>query len=129
MYKKRSAVCGPYLLTSAGEEVDQTSAVCKEKSACFFILQKPLHPHPNQSTTTVHSSLLSAFIPTQISPPPPSHPHCRHPSTTTVPPPLPTSFHHHHLPFNFLSLNRPPPLIEQFNNQIHQNTNLRPEQT
>ncbi|MFS7954708.1 hypothetical protein Hanom_Chr07g00633701 [Helianthus anomalus] len=28
---KRSAVCGPHLQVSAGEEVDQRSAVCKEK--------------------------------------------------------------------------------------------------
>ncbi|MFS7918571.1 hypothetical protein Hanom_Chr03g00202721 [Helianthus anomalus] len=35
--KKRSAVCGSYLQTSVGEEVEQMSAVCKEKRVCFFI--------------------------------------------------------------------------------------------
>ncbi|KAK1437357.1 hypothetical protein QVD17_03148 [Tagetes erecta] len=33
---KMSAVCGPHLQTSAEEEVDQTSAVCKKKTVCFF---------------------------------------------------------------------------------------------
>ncbi|KAF5801117.1 hypothetical protein HanXRQr2_Chr06g0244401 [Helianthus annuus] len=32
---KTSAVCGPHLQTSAAEEVDQTSAVCKKKTVCF----------------------------------------------------------------------------------------------
>ncbi|MFS7923373.1 hypothetical protein Hanom_Chr03g00259971 [Helianthus anomalus] len=33
---KTSAVCGPHLQTSAAEELDQTSAVCKEKTVCFL---------------------------------------------------------------------------------------------
>ncbi|MFS7980985.1 hypothetical protein Hanom_Chr10g00945611 [Helianthus anomalus] len=33
---KMSAVCGPHLQTSAAEEVDQTSAVCKKKTVCFL---------------------------------------------------------------------------------------------
>ncbi|MFS7985445.1 hypothetical protein Hanom_Chr11g00998451 [Helianthus anomalus] len=33
---KTSAVCGPHLQTSAAEEVDQTSAVCKKKTVCFL---------------------------------------------------------------------------------------------
>ncbi|MFS7975408.1 hypothetical protein Hanom_Chr10g00880261 [Helianthus anomalus] len=33
---KTSAVCGPYLQTSATEEVNQTSAVCKKKTVCFL---------------------------------------------------------------------------------------------
>ncbi|KAM0000968.1 putative glycerophosphodiester phosphodiesterase, protein kinase RLK-Pelle-LRK10L-2 family [Helianthus debilis subsp. tardiflorus] len=37
---KMSAVCGPHLQASAGEEVDQMSAVCKEKMICFFFLYK-----------------------------------------------------------------------------------------
>ncbi|MFS7995897.1 hypothetical protein Hanom_Chr12g01123451 [Helianthus anomalus] len=31
-----SAVCGPHLQTSAAEEVDKTSAVCKKKTVCFL---------------------------------------------------------------------------------------------
>ncbi|KAJ0878296.1 hypothetical protein HanRHA438_Chr10g0438111 [Helianthus annuus] len=33
---KTSAVCGPHLQTSAAEEVDQNSAVCKKKTVCFL---------------------------------------------------------------------------------------------
>lgn len=32
---KICVVCGPYLHTSIGEEVDQMSTVCKKKVACF----------------------------------------------------------------------------------------------
>ncbi|MFS7956153.1 hypothetical protein Hanom_Chr07g00651241 [Helianthus anomalus] len=37
---KTSAVCGPHLQTSAAEEVDQTSAVCKKKTVCFLTSAK-----------------------------------------------------------------------------------------
>ncbi|MFS7986014.1 hypothetical protein Hanom_Chr11g01005471 [Helianthus anomalus] len=33
---KTSTVCGPHLQTSAAEEVDQTSTVCKKKTVCFL---------------------------------------------------------------------------------------------
>ncbi|MFS8010862.1 hypothetical protein Hanom_Chr14g01301961 [Helianthus anomalus] len=33
---KTSAVCGPHLLTSAVEEVNQTSTICKKKTVCFL---------------------------------------------------------------------------------------------
>ncbi|KAL4570801.1 hypothetical protein LXL04_026464 [Taraxacum kok-saghyz] len=33
---KTSAVCGPHLQSSAAEEVDQMSAVCKKKTVCFL---------------------------------------------------------------------------------------------
>ncbi|MFS7971453.1 hypothetical protein Hanom_Chr09g00833021 [Helianthus anomalus] len=33
---KMSAVCGPYLQTSAAEEVDQTYAVYQKKTVCFL---------------------------------------------------------------------------------------------
>ncbi|KAL4572602.1 hypothetical protein LXL04_019382 [Taraxacum kok-saghyz] len=36
---KTSAVCGPHLQSSAVEEVDQTSAVCKKKTVCFLTPQ------------------------------------------------------------------------------------------
>ncbi|KAK1407968.1 hypothetical protein QVD17_39596 [Tagetes erecta] len=34
---KMSAVYRPHLQTSAEEEVDQTSAVCKKKTVCFLM--------------------------------------------------------------------------------------------
>ncbi|MFS7950174.1 hypothetical protein Hanom_Chr07g00580251 [Helianthus anomalus] len=33
---KTSSICGPHLQTSVTEEVDQTSAVCREKTVCFL---------------------------------------------------------------------------------------------
>ncbi|MFS7949895.1 hypothetical protein Hanom_Chr06g00576991 [Helianthus anomalus] len=34
---KMSAVCGPHLQASAGEKVDQRSAVCKKKTVCLLM--------------------------------------------------------------------------------------------
>ncbi|KAK1441171.1 hypothetical protein QVD17_07011 [Tagetes erecta] len=37
LLSKMSSVCRPHLQTSAEEEVDLMSTVCKKKTVCFFI--------------------------------------------------------------------------------------------
>ncbi|MFS7995196.1 hypothetical protein Hanom_Chr12g01115211 [Helianthus anomalus] len=74
---KRSAVCGPHLQASAGEEVDQMSAVCKEKRVCFLYI-KPIHTlntHNTQnSLSLIYFSLPPSTTTTTVHCPPPPQP-------------------------------------------------------
>ncbi|MFS7978454.1 hypothetical protein Hanom_Chr10g00915681 [Helianthus anomalus] len=96
--RKRSAVCRPHLQAFAEEEVDQLSAVCKEKKVCFFSkkLSSSLLTHKHTQTTPLLFSLcleLSLSINSlsinslSLS--------LQSITTTTAPPP--PSNHHHHL--------------------------------
>ncbi|KAJ0563920.1 hypothetical protein HanRHA438_Chr07g0314741 [Helianthus annuus] len=65
-----SAVCGPHLQASAGEEVEQRSAVCKEKSVCFFIYTKTSFHNthntpPSLSLFIYHFHLFPQILTTQ----------------------------------------------------------------
>ncbi|KAJ0495859.1 hypothetical protein HanIR_Chr12g0613641 [Helianthus annuus] len=87
-----SAVYGPHLQTSTGEKVDQRSAVCNEKTVCFFYFYKNLVLLTNTHNTTANLSLsLLSFTTTTTTtirhnllhrPPPPP------------PPPPPSTCHH-----------------------------------
>ncbi|MFS7941056.1 hypothetical protein Hanom_Chr05g00471681 [Helianthus anomalus] len=98
--RKMSAVCGPHLQTSAREEVDQKSAVCKEKRVCFFYFYKKVctlqHtqqtqlfslPVPSSTTTTTtirhHLTLTTVHRRNQHRPP-------------SQPAPPPAFIYHHH---------------------------------
>ncbi|KAJ0445503.1 hypothetical protein HanIR_Chr16g0843651 [Helianthus annuus] len=70
---KMSVVCGPHLQASAREDVDQMSAVCKEKRVCFFFLQKL---HTNTQHTQQRSALSLYKLSLSLQPPPlPPHHH------------------------------------------------------
>ncbi|MFS7922381.1 hypothetical protein Hanom_Chr03g00248451 [Helianthus anomalus] len=47
---KTSAVCGPHLQASAGEEVDQRPAVCKERRVFFTSKKELQNTHNTQHT-------------------------------------------------------------------------------
>ncbi|KAJ0585646.1 hypothetical protein HanRHA438_Chr05g0239091 [Helianthus annuus] len=122
VFRKRSAVCGPHLQASAGEEVDQMSAVCKENMVCFFLYKTSsrfkTHTQHTVSLSTLSLYSLSTICTTAIittattSPPSPPlhhrhhhHHHHRHhlrlhtstsPATTTSPPPPLHHRHYHH---------------------------------
>ncbi|KAM0055330.1 hypothetical protein Hdeb2414_s0006g00204871 [Helianthus debilis subsp. tardiflorus] len=72
-----SVICGPHLQASAREDVDQMSAVCKEKRVYFFPSKTTSHTHNTHNNS---SSLLSLSLYNQ-------HHHRTNSATTTAAPP------------------------------------------